>query len=207
MVTIERTKFFTMVKKIFVTGLAAIVPLGITIYVIAGLFHFADSILGTLINRFLYRYLGYTIPGLGILIALLIIFLAGILIHLTRMRLFRWLERMFFRMPLVNKIYFPIKQIFDFLFFSPRHAFKTAVLIEYPRKGVYTLGFVTNENSFDLQKNKGHHLQNVFIPSSPSPLTGFIVMVKKEDLIYLDLEVDEAIKLIVSGGLITPLRK
>ncbi|MBD3263594.1 MAG: DUF502 domain-containing protein [Candidatus Omnitrophica bacterium] len=207
MVTIKGTDFFATLKRIFVTGLAAIVPLGITIYVIGGLFYFADGILGRLINKFLYRYLGYTVPGLGIVIAVLIIFLAGMLIRLSRMRLFRWIERMFFRIPLVNKIYFPVKQIFDFLFFSPQYAFKSAVLLEYPRKGVYTLGFITNENSFNLKKAEGQNLQNVFIPSSPSPLTGFIVMAKKGDLIHLDLGVDEAIKLIVSGGLLMPLEK
>jgi uncharacterized membrane protein len=193
-----------MLKRIFITGLATLIPIVITVYVIIGLFTFADGILGRFINKFLERYIGTKIPGLGVIITFIIVFIVGLLVHLSRMRLFKFIERMIFRIPLVNKIYFPIKKIVDFLFFPPKKSFKSAVLIEYPRKGIYSLGFITNESSAKFQRKIEKKLYNVFIPSSPSPLTGFTIIVKEEDIIYLDMGVDEAIKLVISGGLLNP---
>lgn len=193
-----------MIKRIFITGLTAIIPLLITIYVIGGLFYFADGILGEFINKYVYRYLGYEIPGLGIVIVILIILLLGALIHLSSMRLFKWVEGVFFRIPLVNKIYFPIKRIVDFLFFPRRKNFRHVVLVEYPRKGLYTVGFLTNENSIDFKGKGEKKLCNIFIPSSPSPLTGFTIIAEKKEVVFLDMRPDDAIKLIVSGGLLNP---
>jgi len=193
-----------MIKKIFVTGLTASIPLVITIYLVYGLFHFADSILGKYINEFFYEYIGYEVPGLGILIAVLLIFFLGLVLRLSRMKIFRWTERLFFRIPLVNKIYFPVKRIVDFLFFPPQKNFRSAVLVEYPRKGVYSLGFLTNENTIAFKERGTKKLCNVYMPSSPSPITGFIIIVEEKDLIPLDIGVEEAIRLIVSGGLINP---
>lgn len=196
-----------MIKRFFITGLAALIPLVITIYVLIGLFSFADGILGKFINKILKHYLGYGIPGLGILITVLIIFFTGFILHLSRMRFFKFMERIFFRMPLINKIYFPVKKVVDFLFFPPQRVFKSAVLVEYPRKGIYSLGFITNESSPEFKEKIAANLYNVFLPSSPSPLTGFTIIVRAEDLTFLDTSVDEAIKLIVSGGLINPGEK
>lgn len=197
-----------MLKRIFITGLTAIIPLMITIYVVIGLFHFADGFLGKPFNKFLSQYIGYKIPGLGIVIAILIIFLLGVFIHLSRMRFFRWFSKwvgkLFFRIPLVNKIYFPIKRIVDFLFFPSRKDFKSAVLVEYPRKGIYSLGFLTNENTLQFKEKGEKKFYNVFIPSSPSPITGFTIVVEEKDLAFLDISVEKAIKLIVSGGLLNP---
>ncbi len=197
-----------MFKKIFISGLAAIIPLVITIYVIIGLFHFADSILGDYINSFLRDYLGYEIPGLGIVIAILIVFLLGVLVHISRLRFFRWfthwIEGLFFKIPLVNKIYFPVRRIVDFLFFSTRKNFKSAVLVEYPRKGIYSIGFVTAFDSLKFEKRGQKRFYNIFVPSSPSPLTGFTIIVPQEEVIVLDIAVDEAINLLVSGGLLNP---
>ncbi|MFH1503875.1 MAG: DUF502 domain-containing protein, partial [Candidatus Omnitrophota bacterium] len=176
----------------------------ITVYVIGVLFYFADGILVEFINKFLYQYMGYKITGLGIVIVILIVFLLGILIHLSSMRLFKWIEGLFFKIPLVNKIYFPIKKIVDFLFFPRRKSFRNVALIEYPRKGIYAIGFVTNENSI-LFKGKGERkFHNIFIPSSPSPLTGFTIIVEEKDIIFLDVRADDIMKLIISGGLLNP---
>ncbi len=193
-----------MIKRIFVTGLTAVIPLVITVYVIYGLFHFADGILGKHINEFFYEYIGYEVPGLGIVIAILLIFCLGLILRLSRMKIFRWTERLFFRIPLVNKIYFPVKRIVDFLFFPPQKNFRSAVLVEYPRKGIYSLGFLTNENTISFKERGNRKFCNVYMPSSPSPITGFIIIVDEKDLIPLDIGVEEAIRLIVSGGLINP---
>ncbi|MFH1519987.1 MAG: DUF502 domain-containing protein [Candidatus Omnitrophota bacterium] len=193
-----------MLKRIFITGLTATIPLVITVYVITGLFHFADGILGKYINIFFYEYIGYEIPGLGILIVILLIFILGLVIRLSRMRIFRWTERVFFRIPLVNKIYFPVKRIVDFLFFPPQKNFRSAVLVEYPRKGVYSLGFLTNENTITFKEKGTKKFCNVYVPSSPSPITGFVIIVEDKDLTFLDIGVEQALRLIVSGGLINP---
>jgi len=195
-------------KKIFISGLTATIPLVITAYVIGGLFHFADGILGQRINKFFYKYIGYEIPGLGIVIAILVIFILGLLIRLSRIRFFRWTQTLFiglfFRIPLINKIFPPIKRIVDFLFFPPHKNFKSAVLVEYPRKGIYSLGFVTSESPFKFEEKVGKKLYNVFISSSPSPLTGFTIIVPEKDIIFLDIGVDDALKLVISGGLLNP---
>ncbi|MBD3245861.1 MAG: DUF502 domain-containing protein [Candidatus Omnitrophica bacterium] len=193
-----------MIRKIFFTGLAALVPLVITVYVLVALFSFAEGILGEYVNSYLRQTLGYTIPGLAIILTLLIIFFVGLFVQMTRMRVLRFVERMVFRIPLVNKIYFPVRRIVDFLFFSPQKAFKSAVLIEYPRKGMYALGFLTNRSGAVFEQKTGRKMYNVFISSSPSPLTGFTVIVDAQDIIPLDIGVDEAVKLIVSGGLLNP---
>ncbi len=193
-----------IIKSIFITGLTAIIPLVLTCYLVAGLFHFADGILGKYINKFLSRYIGYQIPGLGILIAILIILFVGAIIRVSRMKVYKWMEGVFFRIPLVNKIYLPIRRIVDFLFFPPQKSFRSAVLVEYPRKGVYSLGFVTNENSLEFKEKGKRKMYNIFMPSSPYPLTGFTIIVDEKDLVVLDIGVEEALRLVVSGGLINP---
>ncbi|MBN3040930.1 MAG: DUF502 domain-containing protein [Candidatus Omnitrophica bacterium] len=197
-----------MLKRIFISGLTAIIPLVITIYVIVALFNFADGILGKSVNAFLQRNLSYTIPGIGIVIALFLIVIVGVLVEISRMKLFRWFakwfEQLFFNIPLVNKIYTPVSQIVNFLFFPPRKNFKSTVLVEYPRKGIFAIGLLTNENSIEFPEKKDKKYYSVFIPSSPSPVTGFTIIIEEKELIFLDIGVDEALKLVVSGGLLNP---
>jgi uncharacterized membrane protein len=204
-----------MIKRIFLSGLAVLIPLGITIYVIVGLFRFADGILGKYFNIFLTKTFQDTyifsegilrdgIPGIGIIISILIIFLAGLILHISRMKLIRWFEGMLFRIPLINKIYFPIKKIVDFFFISPKESFKRAVLVEYPRKGIFAIGFITNENADFFRVGLEERFYTIFIPSSPSPFTGFTVIATEQDITFLDMSVEEAIQLIVSGGMLSP---
>ncbi|MCF7908510.1 MAG: DUF502 domain-containing protein [Candidatus Omnitrophica bacterium] len=197
-----------MLKKIFITGLTATIALVITVYVVVGLFYFLDGFLGKPINAFVHDAIGFTIPGLGIVLGVLIIFFLGLAIHLFRMKFFRWLYKwlvdLFFKIPLVSKIYLPVKRIVDFLFFPPRKDFKSAVLVEYPRKGIYSLGFLTNENTVDFKDRGKRKLYNVFIPSSPSPLTGFTIILEEKEVNFLNISVEEALRLVVSGGLLNP---
>ncbi len=193
-------------KSIFLSGLTAVIPVVITIYVIVGLFQFADGMLGTHINRYLESYLNYTIPGIGIILSLLIILFLGVLLRLSRNKLRRFMESLFLRIPLVNKIYFPIKQIVDFLYFQPTRTFRKVVMIEYPRKGIYTIGFITGEANGAFEDATQKKLYNIFIPSSPSPLTGFMVVIPQEDVMMLDITIEEALRLIVSGGMLNPHR-
>ncbi|OQX81786.1 MAG: hypothetical protein B6D56_01545 [Candidatus Omnitrophica bacterium 4484_70.1] len=192
-----------MLKKIFITGLAGLIPIVITIYVVIGLFHFADRILGNFINKYLQEWLGYSVPGLGIIISILIVFIVGVIGLISRMRVTRFLERFILKFPVVNKIYLPVKRTVDFLFFQQSNL-KKAVLVEYPRKGIYSLGFLTNEAGNDFQDILGRKLYSIFIPSSPSPLTGFTIVVPQEEVIFLDIGIEKAIRWIVSGGMVNP---
>jgi uncharacterized membrane protein len=162
--------------------------------------------LGKYINEYLEGAIGFTIPGLGIILAILIIFLLGLVVHASQMKFFRWffkwLEIMFFKIPLVKKIYFPIQKIVNFLFSSGRKEFKSAVLVEYPRKGIYSIGFITNESEPEFCQKTGKKLYNIFMSSSPSPLTGFTIIVEESELIFLDMGVDEALQIVISGGLL-----
>ncbi|MCM8786631.1 MAG: DUF502 domain-containing protein [Candidatus Omnitrophica bacterium] len=193
-----------MLKKIFITGLTAIIPIVITIYVIIGVFSFADGILGKIINRFFEKQVGFKIPGLGILLSILIIFIVGVTIRLTRMRFYRFIENLFLKIPLVKKIYFPVRQIVDFLFFPPQKKFSAVVLVEYPRKGLYCIGFITKENVKLPNEKFSKKMYCVFLPSTPSPLTGLTIFVSEEDVVFLEISIEDAIKLIISGGLLSP---
>ncbi len=190
-------------KRIFITGLAALIPIVLTIYVVVSLFTFADGFVGPTINKYLSQYLGRTIPGMGIIISILIIFLTGLIFHISRMRLRKWMERVFRNLPLVNKIYMPIKTIVDFLFHPPRKGFKDTVLVQYPRKGLYSVGFITSESTLPIEI-EGKKLFHVYIPSSPSPLTGFTIIVPEEEIIHVKISVEQAMRMVVSGGLINP---
>ena len=192
-------------KRIFATGLAVVVPILVTVYVLVALFTFADGIMGKVINKYLEQYLGYTIPGIGIILFLILIFLIGALIRISRMRLRKYVEGVFFKVPVVNKIYAPVKKIFDFLFFPEvDKKFKSTVLVEYPRKGVYSIGFLTNDSFSSIQEKTGKRMVNVYFPFTPSPITGYMVIVPEEDVTFLDVSVEQAMKMVISGGLINP---
>ena len=193
-----------MIRKIFIAGLAAIVPIILTFYVVIALLNFADAVLGKFINRYFYVNFGYKIPGLGIIISILIVFFVGIILKLSRMKIARAIEKLFLRMPIISTIYFPIKKMFDFLFLERPTRFRGVVLVEYPRKGIYSIGFVTNGSVKRLRDVGDREMMSVFIPSSPSPLTGFTVVVPKEDVVFLNVTIEEAVSFIVSGGMIGP---
>lgn len=191
-------------KKIFITGFAAITPLVITVSVTVWLFKFADNILGKLLNKFLIAHFGAPIPGLGLLLFLLIIFVTGLFVTITSRKLFKWFDHFIKSFPLVYKIYGPVKDIVNFIFYPPKQNFNKVALFEYPRKGVYTIGFVTNTSAQCFENATGKKMFNVFIPSTPSPLTGYTVLVPHEDVTFIDISMEEATKLVVSAGLLNP---
>lgn len=197
---------FTYIKRNFIAGILVILPLLLTIYILVVLFQFADGILGKYINVYLRRFLGFYVPGLGLIIFLIIIFLVGFLTtHFLGRKLYLILDKGLRRFPLIRHVYPSIKQIIEFLFASQRQAFKKAVLVQYPREGVWSVGFVTNEGLKEASDKTKQSLLNIFIPSSPGPLTGFFILVPRQEVIFLDIPIEEAIKLIVSGGLLNPV--
>ena len=193
------------IKRYLIAGILVILPLLITIYILTAFLQFADGILGKFINTYLKEILGFYIPGLGLILFLIIIFFTGFLTtHFLGKRFYLLVDKALRRFPLVGLVYPSIKQIIDFLF-TPRHpGFKRVVLIEYPRSGVWAIGFSTNEGFREANRKTAKELLNIFIPSSPGPLTGFFILVPREDVIFLDIAIEDAIKLIVSGGLLNP---
>jgi uncharacterized membrane protein len=191
-------------KRYFFTGMLVVLPVLVTIYLFVSLFSFFDNILGRYISRLTIAQFGVRIPGLGLLIFLILIFVTGFFAtnYLGR-RLLLWIEKLWFRFPLIGKIYTAAKQMTRFLF-SPHKSenFQKVVLLQYPRVGIYSLGFVTSMGNDEVRAKTGRDLVNVLVPTVPNPLTGFVMLVPKEDLIYLDMGIDEAIKIVISGGIL-----
>ena len=188
-------------RRYFVTGLATLFPVTVTTWLLWQIFTFADGLLG--------KSLGFQIPGLGLLVTILVILVVGILsIHFFGRVVFRTLESLFGRLPLVRKIYPPVKQLAQFLFSEETRqtTFRRVVLVQYPRPGAYSLAFVTNESQTSATGSE-QTLLTLLLPNPPSPFTGPIIFVPREDVIPLDLSVEDAVKLIVSGGVVaSPLR-
>jgi len=199
-------KLTTRLRHYFFTGLATLFPVIVTLYLLLLIFNFSDGLLGRFINRYWLRTYGYEIPGLGLVMTVLLILGIGILSsHFFGQWMFRGLEGWFGQLPFVRRIYQPVKQLTKFLFEKNERdaAFRRVVLVQYPRAGAYSIAFVTNETTTTVT---GHPstLVTVLIPNPPSPFTGPIIFVPKDDVIPLDISVEEAVRLIVSGGVVAP---
>ncbi len=176
----------------------------VTLYLLTVIFNFADGLLGHFINGYLLQVYGYEIPGLGLAMTLVLIFGAGFLsTRFFGQWLFRNFEEWFGRLPLIRRIYHPVKQLTGFLFAKEGQepTFRQVVLVQYPRPGCYSLGLVTNESAGSANMVTGP-LLTLLVPTAPSPLTGPIVFVPKSDVIPLDMTIEEAFKLVISGGVV-----
>lgn len=193
-------------RKYFVTGLLIVLPVLVTIYLFVSLFAFFDNILGRYISSITIAYLGYKIPGLGLLVFLVLIFLTGFFAtNFIGRRFFLYIESFWFKFPIVKKVYPAVKQITHFLF-SPKTQgrFEKVVLVEYPSKGIYSIAFVTNRSDRRVEAKVGTEMVNVLVPSVPNPVTGMLICVPRQDVIFLDMTIEEAVKIIVSGGVLNP---
>jgi uncharacterized membrane protein len=193
----RRREFWARLGKRFrdhlLAGVLVVVPLGATVLIIKWLFEWVDDILQPVIREIV----GRPIYGLGFLITFLVIYIAGVAVtHFGAHRLFQYAESALSRVPVVRPMYYGIKQILE-SFAAPRETgFMQVVLVEFPRKGVRTLGFITNE-AFDAA---GEKLLNVFIPTAPNPTSGFLEIMREEEVLRTDIPVDDALKMIVSAG-------
>lgn len=198
-------KLGSQLRRYFFTGLALIMPVVVTLYVLLALFRFLDNILGRFINFYLRETLGFYIPGLGFILFFLIILVTGFLAtHFFGRNIFPALERWFSRLPFIRQVYPSVKKIFNFVFSQDRPIFKKVVMIEYPRKGIYSLGFVVNEGPSQLRDITSEEMINVFIPSTPSPFSGYFVVVPKKEAVFLDVSIEEGLKMVISGGVVNP---
>ncbi len=194
--------FGKKLRQSFITGLLVVTPLVISLWILYNIFEKADGLLGALITRLIGRY----VPGLGIILLIIVIITAGIFArNYIGRKLINWGNLVLFRIPLFNKIYIALKQIFEVFLGERKTVFQRVVLFQYPRKGIYSLGFVTSESKGEVQDKTEQNTVNVFLPTTPNPTSGFLLFVPEEDLIRLDMSVEEGIKLVISGGAVTPL--
>ncbi|MBU4310381.1 DUF502 domain-containing protein [bacterium] len=198
------------IKRYFLTGLVAILPLMVTIWVLYQFFLFIDSSL-TVIIRPLIEPLNLPLSwlwmgkGLTLLAILVLILLVGLFVrNVIGRRLLAWGEALFYRVPIVRRIYPFIRQVSNVLLGQKKRFFQRVVLVEYPRKGVYSLGFVTKEAASEIEKKAKKRLLTVFIPTTPNPTSGVIMLFPKKDTIPLEMSVEEGMKLIISGGTVIP---
>lgn len=189
------------IRKIFLTGLIVMLPALVTIYILNLTFRAIDALLGDLLRL----YVGYTIPGLGFLATIGLIFLVGLLAtNVFGHRLVRMAESLFTKIPFVRPIYAATRQIIDAFSMQSRNVFEAVVMVEYPRKGMYGIGFVTGKTRGEVQEKSAMEMMVVFVPTTPNPTTGFLLLVPREEVVYLSMTVEEALKLIISAGVVTP---
>lgn len=210
---------WTRFKRYFFSGLLAILPISLTLIIIVKIFRYLinfvnyylpfNKIIQGLIdsnstNELLLNFSNIISYLLSIIITIFLILLVGfIAFHYVDKEKVKWFEGLFLKIPFSKTIYSTVKQISQIILSDEFSAFRKVVIIEYPKAGIYSLGFLTNPNVLIKGKEKENHVA-VFIPTAPNPTTGMFVFIKKEELINLEMRVEEAIKIIISGGAISP---
>ncbi len=193
-------------KKYFITGLLVWVPLGITLWVLRLLVTSMDQTLLLLPESYQTEsLLGVHIPGMGVLLSLLILFVTGLITaNFLGQRLLLFWESLLGRIPVVKSIYNSVKQVSDTLFSSNGHAFRQALLVQYPREGSWTIAFLTGHPGGDVVNHLQGDYVSVYVPTTPNPTSGFFLMMPRKDVIVLNMSVDEALKYIISMGVVAP---
>ncbi len=196
----------TSLKNYFLTGLLVILPIFITVYVILFLIRIMDAILKYIPAKYLPEtYLHIHIPGLGLILVVILVFVVGLLArNIVGRRIVRFGENLVDRIPLVRVLYAGVKQLLEPLFLQKTDAFKRVALLEYPRRGAYVLGFITGESKGEVQSKTSKNMVNIFVPTTPNPTSGFYILIPDDELILLNMSVEDAFKLIISGGIVSP---
>jgi uncharacterized membrane protein len=193
-------------RRYLVAGILVWVPLGVTFLVVKALVDLMDRTLVLLPRAYQPEYLlGFKIPGLGVALTFMVVIITGMIVaNLFGRRLVRLWEGILARIPLVRSIYSGVKQVLETLFTSGGKSFRKVVLIEYPRRGLWTLAFLTGDGAEEIQDKTGRELVNIFVPTTPNPTSGFFLMVPRDETMELDMSVDAGLKLIVSAGVVMP---
>ena len=193
-------------RKYIITGLLIWVPLGITIFVIKILVNLMDQTILLLPPAWRpVALFGFDIPGLGIVLSAMIIFVTGfILTNIAGKRLIKLWESILDRIPLVRSIYSSVKQVMQTILSSDSNTFNEVLLIEYPRKGIWTLCFKTSDSPEVIDDATGKKMVTVFVPTTPNPTSGFILFVPIEETKKMDIDVEDGLKLVMSLGVVTP---
>ncbi|MGE5385731.1 MAG: DUF502 domain-containing protein [Betaproteobacteria bacterium] len=193
-------------KRYFITGLVIWVPLAITVWVLSLIINALDQSLRLLPpSMHPVNVVGFDVPGVGAILTLLIIFVTGLLAaNIIGQRLVIWWEAIVGRIPVVNSVYKGVKQVSDTIFSPNGNAFRQALLVQYPRAGSWTIAFLTGKPGGDLVNYLEGDYVSVYVPTTPNPTSGFFLMMPKADVIELDMSVDEALKYIISMGVVAP---
>jgi uncharacterized membrane protein len=193
-------------RKYFITGLLILVPLAITLWVLNLIIGTMDQSLLLLPEEWRPQALfGFNIPGLGTILTLLIVFLTGLATrNFIGKKVVQTWELLLHRIPVVRSIYSSVKQVSDTLFSSSGNAFRKAVLVQYPRQGAWTIAFMTGVPGGDVRNHLVGDYISIYVPTTPNPTSGFFLMVARAEAIELDMSVDEALKYIVSMGVVSP---
>lgn len=188
-------------RRYFLTGLVVLAPVGLTVYVLYWLFIRVDALLGAPLERMLQ----FRIPGLGLLILIVVVTAIGWAVRRAAGRqLLMWWNASMVRFPLSGRIYSAVSQVVQSVIGSKRKLFRRTVLIPYPTDGVWAVAFVTNEESVMLSRAIGEACYQVFVPTTPNPTSGFMLIVPTERVKEVDISVEEAMKLIISAGALNP---
>lgn len=188
-------------------GIIVTAPIAITIFLVVQVVNFFD----TRVDRFLpvrynpETYLPFSLPGLGFLtMVLALIFIGWFAAGLVGRSVMRGGERLLDRMPVIRSVYGTLKQIFETVLAQSSGSFREVVLVEYPRRGIWALGFVTSGTRGEVQDKTERDLVNVFLPTTPNPTSGFLLFVPRQDLVHLDMTVEDGVKMVISSGIVTP---
>ena len=203
----DTKSIFTKIRGYFLTGIIVTAPIGLTFYVSFLFIGFIDSKVRNIIPV-KYHYdniLPFEIPGIGLLIVFFMLTFIG---FLTAGIIGRYIiklgERIIARLPIIRSVYGALKQIFESVLKTSSKSFREVVLIEYPRKGIWAIGFITGDTKGEVQETSKDELVNVFLPTTPNPTSGFLLFVPRKDLRVLNMNVEEGIKMVISGGIVTP---
>ena len=182
------------VRNVFITGLLIFIPLAAVVLLIYWVVSYLDALLKPFVSK------TYYFPGFSLIIIVVAIFITGVIGRLTvGQKIINKFEEILRNIPVLRTIYISIKEALKALLES-KTELKGVVLVEYPRKGIYSLGFTTGGRIKEAEKKTGKKLINVFVPTSPNPTSGFVILVPEDEIIYLDMSVEEAMKVIISGG-------
>ena len=194
----SKRSLFSSIRNNFIAGIVVLIPIGITLYLTLFFIKISSKILPKEINP--NHYLPYNIPGLEILISVVLITLIGwISLSFIGKKLFDYFETILNKIPILRTIYSAVGQLTE-TFAKSKSDKKSVVLVEYPRKGTWAVGFATKENKGEIRDKVGEDLINVFVPTTPNPTSGFLLMFAKKEVIFLDISFEQASKFIVSAG-------
>jgi|TARA_B100002019_G_scaffold175814_1_gene151938 uncharacterized membrane protein len=194
----SKKSFSLTLRNYFITGVVVLIPIGFTLYLTKILIGISSNLIPKNINP--NSYLPFNIPGVEIVISILLItIVGGLSLSFFGRRILKLIDDLFKRIPFLRTVYSAVVQMTE-TFSKKDDSKKSVVLVEYPRKGVWAVGFATKENKGEMSQKTGKNLINVFVPTTPNPTSGFLLMFPIEDVIYLNMSFEEASKFIVSAG-------
>lgn len=197
-------------KKIFLAGVLVTLPFALTLFLLQFFFVRIDALLSPAVTKLLLYFNApinpdFRLPGIGLIAIIILVFFAGLFTrNIIGRRLVEFGDSILVKIPIFKNIYVGAKQVIQTFGSANMSAFKKVVLIEYPRLGIYSLAFVTNDTQGGVTKRLGRDMISIFLPTTPNPTSGFFLMLPAEDITELDISVEDGIKMLISGGLVTP---